>query len=44
MHGKLPLLDPELKADAEQQRLNQLEHEFMLQLERQHADYFDLEE
>jgi arylsulfatase A-like enzyme len=37
--AKLPVPDPDYDAEKERQRLHQLEHEFMPQLEEQHADY-----
>ena len=37
--AKLPEPDPQYDARAEGQRLHQLEHEFMPQLECQHAEY-----
>ena len=39
--AKLPVPDPEYNADKEYARLYQLEHQFMLQLESQHAQYLD---
>ena len=39
--ARLPESDPEYRLEKEKDRLSQLEHEFMPQLESQHAQYLD---
>ena len=39
--ARLPIPDPEYDAEKEKTRLHNLEHELMLKLETQHAEYLD---